>query len=299
MAQQPVIAVFGGTGFLGRRIVRRLAASGARVRIVARRPTLPAWAGEAHTLDLLAADIRDEAAVTRAVQGADGVLNAVSLYVETRELGFDAVHVEAAALLATAAQAADVPRFAQVSGLGVDLQSPSPYVRARSRGEEAVSAAFPGAVMLRPSVIFGEGDAFLSALEGVTRLPVIPLFGRGDTRLQPVLVDDVAEAAARVLAGQGGEATVFELGGAEDLSYREIVAGLLRLRGRRRLLLPVPFAAWRAIAAVMKILPNPPLTFDQVVLMAQDNVVGGEQAGFKELGITPRGVLEWLAAHGE
>ena len=295
MVQQPLIAVFGGTGFLGRRIVRRLAAKGARVRIVSRRPTLPAWAGEGDMLDLLAADIRDEAAVIRAVQGTDGVVNAVSLYVETRELSFEAVHVEAAALLATAAQAAGVRHFVQISGLGVDEQSPSPYVRARTRGEVAVREAFPGAVMLRPSVIFGHGDAFLSALEGVTRLPVIPLFGHGGTRLQPVLAEDVAKAAVRVLAGQAGEATVFELGGAEVLSYREIVEGVLRVRRRRRLLLPVPFAAWYAIAYVMKILPSPPLTYDQVVLMEQDNVVGGNQAGFGELGISPRGVLEWLA----
>lgn len=292
---QPLFAVFGGTGFLGRRIVRRLAEAGHRVRIVSRRPVLPDWAGKRHHLDLVAADIRDEAATAHAVQGADALVNAVSLYVESSRETFADIHVEAAAQLAGLARDAGVKRLVQISGLGVDSRSPSAYVRARTRGEAAVRASFPAAVMLRPSVIFGPDDAFLSALAGVTKLPVIPLFGRGVTRLQPVLVDDVAEAAARVMEAVGGHAQVLELGGGQVCTYRAVVEAMLARRGRRRLLMPVPFAAWRLIAATLSLLPNPPLTRDQLVLMATDNVATGEHPGFGALGIAPRGVLEWLA----
>lgn len=298
MADPLRVAVFGATGFLGKRIVRHLAGAGHRVRMVSRRPLLPDWATEAHRIDLVAADIRDEAATARAVQGVDGAVNAVSLYVESGTATFTAIHVDAAAQLAGLARAAGVRRLVQISGLGVDPDSPSSYVRARTRGETVVRAAFPGAVMLRPSVIFGPGDAFLAALDGVTRLPVIPLFGRGETRLQPVMADDVAAAAVRVLEGAGGDDTVFELGGAEACSYREVVKAVLARHGRRRLLMPVPFGAWRLIAATLSLLPNPPLTRDQVVLMATDNVATGQQPGFDALGIRPRGVLEWIAGPG-
>lgn len=293
---QPLAAVFGGTGFLGRHVVRALATSGARVRIVARRPALPAWSTDEHALELAAADIRDETAVARAVQGADGVVNAVSLYVESGADTFEAIHVEAAARLARAARAAGVARLVQLSGIGVDPASDSRYVRARTRGEAAVREAFPGALIVRPSVIFGPGDTFVSALTGVSRLPVIPLFGRGATRLQPVHVDDVARAIARLVEGAGGGRDTFELGGAEVLSYREILVAVLRRLGRRRLLLPVPFAAWRVIAAMLQPLPNPPLTRDQVILMEHDNVVGEGVGTFADLGLSPAAFVASLDA---
>ena len=291
------IAVFGGTGFLGSRIVRRLAEAGGRVRIVARDPALPDWAGAGHELELVAADITDPGSFAPALRDADAVVNAVSLYVEKRGgPTFEDVHVRGAADLAQQAGAQRVRRLLHVSGLGVDPESPSAFVRARWRGEEMVRSAFPAAGMLRPSVLFGRNDALLEGLEFATRMPVVPLFGSGRVRLAPVLADDLAEAVKRLLADADPPAPVHEFGGGETLSYRELVEGVLAAHGRRRLLMPLPMFAWRILATLMGVLPNPPLTYDQVVLMARDNVPRGDRPGFADLGIEPCGVLEWLRA---
>lgn len=285
------ITVFGGTGFLGRRIVDRLLRAGWRVRVAARRADEDS-AGEAETRP---ADITDSAAVARAVTGAQAVVNAVALYSEHGRETFDSVHVEAAAGLARAAQTAGVERLIHVSGIGADPASPSRYVAARGRGETAVRDACPDAVILRPSVLFGPGDAFLATLDSLTRLPLVPLFGPGRTRMQPVHVDDVAMAVERSVDIAEPPATLFELGGAEVLEYRRILEQVMAHRGRQRPLLPVPFAAWHLLAAAGRVLPRPPLTRDQVILMQQDNVVGDNAAGFGELGIEARGLSAGLA----
>lgn len=292
----PITTVFGGTGFLGNRIARALVAAGGRVRIAARHPRRPDWVTGAHTVELLTADIRNETSVTRAVFGADAVVNAVSCYVQSRRHGtFDSIHIHGAARLARAARAAHVQRFTLVSGMGVDPTSPSPYVRARMRGEELTRAAFPGALVARPSVIFGPGDAFLSALARAARLPVVPLFGSGDTRLQPVHVDDVALAVLRMLSGAGGKRKVFELGGAGVYTYREVIEQVLAALGRERRLVPVPFGVWRLLAALLKVLPDPPLTADQVMLMQRDNVASQAFGSFADLGVKPRALADCLA----
>jgi NADH dehydrogenase len=293
---RPITTVFGGTGFLGSRIARELVASGSRVRIAARRPVRPEWATANQTIELVTADVRNEPSITRAVTGARGVVNAVSLYTESGQNGtFESVHVQGATRVARAAQATGVERMVLVSGMGVDPDSPSRYVRARMRGEELVRAAFPSALVVRPSVIFGPDDAFLQTLDRIARLPAIPLFGRGETRLQPVFVDDVAKAVVKALVGVGGKRKVFELGGAGIHTYREIVEMVLAHRGRERRLVPVPFPVWHALAVMMKVLPNPPLTTDQVRLMERDNVVGMSFGRFAELGIEPRSLAECLA----
>lgn len=292
----PITTVFGGTGFLGSRIARALVAAGGRVRIAARRPKRPDWATCAQSVELLTADIRDETSITRAVFGADAVVNAVSCYVESRRHGtFDSIHIHGAARLARAAKAAHVLRFVLVSGMGVDPTSPSPYVRARMRGEELTRAAFPGALVARPSVIFGPGDAFLSALVRAARLPVVLLFGSGDTRLQPVHVDDVALAVLRMLSGAGGKRKVFELGGAGTYTYCEVIEQVLAVLDRKRTLVPMPFGVWRLLAALLKVLPNPPLTADQVMLMQRDNVAGQAFGSFADLGVKPRALADCLA----
>lgn len=292
----PITTVFGGTGFLGDRVARALVAAGGQVRIAARHPRRPDWATGAHTVELLTADIRNETSVTRAVFSADAVVNAVSCYVESRHHGtFESIHIHGAARLARAAKAAHVQRFVLVSGMGVDPTSPSPYVRARMRGEELTRAAFPGALVARPSVIFGPGDAFLGALARATKLPVVPLFGRGDTRLQPVHVDDVALAILRMLSGAGGKRKVFELGGAGIYTYREVIEQVLAALNRKRALMPVPFGVWRLLAALLKVLPNPPLTADQVMLMQRDNVASQAFGTFADLGVQPREMAECLA----
>lgn len=296
MTVTPRIAVFGGTGFLGRAVVSRLTGSGMAVRSVARHADSAAAENPSGLVEYRAADIRDEAAVGAALRDADGVVNAVSLYVE-RPGGpsFEAIHVEGAGRIAALAGQAGVGSLVHISGIGADEASASPYVRARARGEQRVRSAFPGAVILRPSVLFGPGDAFLRSLEMITRrLPVVPLFGRGGTRLQPVYVEDVAAGIERALQSPEARGRTFELGGAGIHTYREIIAMVLDHLHRRRLLVPVPFPAWHLMVTLASILPGPPLTRDQVILMETDNVVGHGMSGFSDLGLTARAMAPLL-----
>lgn len=291
-----ITTIFGGTGFVGDRIAKALVNAGGRVRIAARHPRRPDWSACTQTVELFTVDVRSEANLARAMHAADAVVNAVGHYVESRRHGsFEDIHVHGAARLARVARAAHVGRFVLISGMGSDPASESSYVRARARGEELTRAAFPGALMARPSVVYGPGDAFLGALAGVSRLPVVPLFGTGATRLQPVHVDDVAAAVARLVSGGGGNRKVFELGGAGIYSYREIVVQVLEALGRKRPLVPVPFAVWRMLAALAQVLPNPPLTRDQVLLMQRDNIAGEAFGSFADLGIQPRALADDLA----
>ncbi|MBB3189858.1 complex I NDUFA9 subunit family protein [Halomonas cerina] len=293
MPDRPV-TVFGGTGFLGATLVRELVEAGRPVRLVARRPARPAWAEAADPLELVAADIRRDDAVAAALDGAAAVVNAVSLYVQTRRLSFETIHVEGAGRLARLAREAGIERLIHVSGIGADHTSPSAYVRARAHGEAAVLETMPRAIIVRPSVLFGPQDAFLGSLAGLTRLPVIPLFGRGETRLQPVHVVDLARALARLTGEPGTPRRLFEFGGSEAMTYRQILELVLAHLGRERPLLPVPFPAWRVLAAFTGRLPNPPLTRDQVILMSRDNVVGDGVGTFDDLGIAPRSLRESL-----
>ncbi|MEQ6918462.1 complex I NDUFA9 subunit family protein [Halomonas aquatica] len=290
------ITVFGGTGFLGDAIVRELVETGHPVRIAARHPGRPEWAEAGDIIELAAADIRDEASVAEALAGASAVVNAVSLYAETRDASFEAIHVTGAGRLARQARAAGIERLVQVSGIGASHDSPSAYVRARARGEDAVLEAMPKAIIVRPSVLFGPQDAFLSGLEGLTRLPLIPLFGRGTTRLQPVHVGDVARAIAQLSGHPATQRRLFEFGGPDVLSYREILETLLAHLNRERTLVPIPFLAWRLLAALATWLPGPPLTRDQVILMQSDNVADEDVGGFRDLKILPHSLYESLAS---
>ncbi|SDK61918.1 complex I NDUFA9 subunit family protein [Billgrantia gudaonensis] len=288
------ITVFGGTGFLGRAIVGTLFNAGHHVRIAARQPTLPAWADAGDSLSLFRADIRNAHQVAEALNGADGAVNAVSLYVQRRDLRFDAIHVDAAAQLARLARAAGIERLVHLSGIGVDPRSPSAYVRARAAGEAAVLEAFPRATLLRPSVLFGPEDAFLTALAGLTRLPVIPLFGRGETRLQPVHVNDVARAVDRILGSHPPPQRLFELGGPDVLRYRDVLGQVMAHLARERPLIPIPLPLWHGLALIASALPSPPLTRDQVILMARDNLADPDIAGFQTLGILPHALRDSL-----
>ncbi len=289
-----MITVFGGTGFLGRTLVRRLAAQGEPVRVAARRPdSHPSIPGYGR-VESISADIREEAAVLRALEGAHGVVNAVGLYVEGQGATFREVHVAGAARLARLAREHDTPRLIHISGLGADPASCAPYVAARGRGERAVREAFPEATILRPSVLFGPGAAFLRTLDRVSRLPMIPLFGRGRTRLQPVHVEDVAEAAVQALYRAQAPGRTYELGGTQALTYRGILRLVLAQRARWRPMLPVPFAIWKALAGLASFLPHPPLTRDQIALLERDNVVARDARGFAELGVCPSGLRQRL-----
>jgi uncharacterized protein YbjT (DUF2867 family) len=279
------VTVFGGTGFLGRRLVRRLAAEGAAVRIAVRSPDLAR--GD------LRADVRDQASVAAAVAGADAVVNAVSAYVEKGGVTFESVHVQGAKTLAQEAAAAGVARLVLVSGIGADAQSRSAYIRARGRGELVASQAFPGATIVRPSAMFGPGDALFGTLADIVRrLPAVPLIGGGSTRLQPVYVEDVAEAIVRLLADPESAGRTYELAGPGVYTLRELVSFALRILDKRRLLVPVPFIVAEIQARLFEFLPSPPLTTGQVDLLRLDNLASGDLPGFRELDIRPKALEE-------
>jgi uncharacterized protein YbjT (DUF2867 family) len=285
--------VFGGTGFVGRRVVRHLRESGTRVRIVSRHPR----AGEDDGIEQIAADAHDERSVEAAVAGADGVVNAISLYVEHGRDTFHSVHVETAAKIARTARRAGIRRFVHVSGISADTASPSPYIRSRGEGEAAVQTAFPGAVIVRPAVMFASDDAFLTTILRLLRsLPVYPIFGDGKTRLQPVYVDDVAAAIAQILRQSQNPYPVYELAGPRIYSYEEFLRAIARIARLRPVLMRMPFAFWNALAGVAEMLPQPPLTRNQVELMQIDTTASESPPGFSALRISPRSLEDELEA---
>jgi len=288
------VSVFGGTGFLGRRLVRRLAAEGETLRIAVRSPDRAQSVLRAADLDrvtVFRADVRDQASVAAAVAGVDAVVNAVSAYVEKPGVTFESVHEQGAKTLAQEAAAAGVARLVLVSGIGADPESRSPYIRARGRGELVVRQAFPSATIVRPSAMFGPGDALFGTLANIVRLlPVVPLIGGGRTRLQPVYAEDVAEAIVRMLADRGTAGQTYELAGPGVYTLRELVSFALRLIDKRRLLVPVPFAVAEIQARLFEFLPSPPLTTSQVDLLRVDNLASGALPGFRDLNIRPKAV---------
>src|SRR6266496_3199951 len=291
------VTVFGGTGFLGRRIVRHLRYREFPVRIASRHPDRghKQFGPDDPQLQFLEVNIQDERSVADALAGAYGVVNAVSLYVEHGLETFHSVHVESAQRVAAQTRRAGVERLVHVSGIGADAASPSRYIRKRGEGELAVRAAFNDAFLVRPAVMFGPDDAFLTTVRKLLRqLPIYPMFGRGRTRLQPAYVVDVAEAIARALQRTQTHAITFECGGPRVYSYEELLRALARDADLKRILIPLPFAAWRALAWTAELLPNPPVTRNQVELMQVDNVCSPGVPGFAELGISPHSVENML-----
>ncbi len=292
-----LVTVFGGTGFLGREIVSRLAAQGTSVRIAARNPNRIRGDEPGERVSTVRADVCDDTSVAAAVAGAGSVINAVGLYVERGVETFDAVHIAGAARVARLAARAGVRRLVHVSGIGASVGSASRYVRARAEGERRVREHFEGATIVRPSVLFGPGDSLLASIDAITRAaPVFPLFGRGLTRLQPVYVGDVADALVRVLALPETGGRICELGGPDIFTYRELIDAVLNYRGRRRWLLPIPYSIWTVLAHLLSVLPSPPLTVDQVILMRDDNVVGGGVVTLADLVPTPHSLQPLIAS---
>lgn len=292
-----IVAVFGGTGFLGRRVVRHLRKHDFSVRVASRHPDRGhrLFGLDDPQLQSVEADIHDERSVADALAGAYGVINAVSLYVEHREDTFHSVHVASAQKLAAMARRAGVERLAHVSGIGSDAASPSLYIRKRGEGELAVRAAFADATLIRPAVMFGSDDVFLTTiLNLLRRLPIYPMFGRGMTRLQPAYAEDVAEAIARVLQGTQTPAITFECGGPRVYSYEELLRAVALEADLMPILIPIPFFAWHALAWIAEKLPSPPITRNQVELMQVDTVSSPKMPGFAELGISPHSVEDIL-----
>ena len=287
------VTVFGGTGFVGRRVVRYLRDSGTRVRIVSRHRGRGADAGIEH----IAADAHDQRSVEAAVAGADAIVNAISLYVEHGTDTYHSVHVETAAKVAKASRDAGIKRFVHVSGIGANTASPSPYIRSRGEGEAAVQTAFPGAVIVRPAAMFGPDDAFLTTILRLLRsMPAYPMFGNGRTRLQPVYVDDVAAAIAQILRQSQKPYDIYELAGPRVYSYEELLRTIARIAGLRPVLMRMPFSFWNALAGVAELLPQPPLTRNQVELMQIDTTASERLPGFRALGISPRSLEDELEA---
>lgn len=297
----PIATIFGGSGFVGRYVARRLAKEGWRVRVAVRRPNEAHFVrpyGDVGQVEPIQANIRDDASVARAVEGAAAVVNCVGILFEDGRQRFDPVQAEGAGRVARAAKAAGASRFVHLSAIGADPESEADYARTKAAGEAAVLEAFPEATILRPSIVFGVEDQFFNRFAAMARLsPVVPMVG-ADTKFQPVYVDDVAIAAVKTATGQA-EPGLYELGGPEVFTFRELMEIMLKEIRRRRLLIALPFFVARAMAFVLDMigkvtgligLPNSQLTRDQVKLLAKDNVVGDGAKGFAELGVNPASV---------
>lgn len=279
------VAVFGGSGFLGHRIVEQLAAAGIEACAAVRSPD---EAPKGPRMTATYADVRDGTFVEIALEGCDAAVNAVGLYVEKGSATFEAVHVHGAEHVARACAGRGLKRLVHISGIGSDANSSSAYVRSRGRGEDCVRAAFPDATILRPSVMFAPDDHFVNAVAGIARTtPALPMFGSGETRLQPVFSGDVAAAVAAALQREEAADKVYELGGPDVFTFRALLEKVLAAAGRERLLMPLPFALWDALAALSTMLSSPPITEGQVALMRSDNVVSGAMPGLADLGVAP------------
>jgi len=291
----PIITVFGATGFLGRRIVRRLHKEGCAVRIVSRHPNRgqTLFGTDDPRLQAIEGDIRNTQSVADAIAGVRGVVNSVSLYAERGKETFHALHVECAQRVAMQAHRLGVEQLVHLSGIGADAQSRSPYIRSRGQGELAVRAAYRGAILVRPAVMFGPDDAFLTViLKLLQRLPAYPLFGSGMTKLQPTHVEDVAEAIAKILQRTERDPITLECGGSHVYTYKDLVRSVALAAGLNPVLVPVSLTVWHALARAAELLPSPPITRNQVELMQIDTVASPEGLGFRELGIVPQQLEE-------
>src|SRR3954462_10392042 len=286
-----LVTVFGGSGFLGRHTVRALARAGWRIRVAVRCPNSAFFLRPLATvgqIDIVKCDVTDPEAVARAVQGAKAVVNLCGILFQSGQT-FEEVQCDGAGHVARAAAAAGATALVQVSAIGADRESDSEYAATKAEGEEAVREAFPKAVILRPSIIFGPEDGFFNKFAAMARfLPALPLIGGGRTRFQPVFVGDVAQAIVTGLSRQDGR--TYELGGPAVYSFKELLQLILRETGRRRLLVPLPFGLAMIKAAFLQLLPKPLLTMDQVRLLKKDNVVSPTAPGLADLGITPTSV---------
>ena len=300
-----LITIFGGSGFLGRHLVGALAKRQYRIRIAVRRPDLAGHLqplGRVGQIHAVQANVRHRPSVAAAVRGSDVVINLVGILFEAGRQRFDAVQSFGAEAVALAAAAHDA-RMIHVSAIGAQENSRSAYARAKAQGEKLVFAATPQAIIFRPSILFGPNDDFFNRFAGLARLsPALPLVGGGHTRFQPVFAGDVAEAIAKAVAGETKPGAIYELGGPEVLTFKELMEFVLVTIERRRLLLPLPFGLAKLQATAfellsklpLRVLSKPLLTRDQVELLRYDNVVSdtARQEGrtLEELGITPRSI---------
>jgi NADH dehydrogenase len=296
---QGLVTVFGGSGFIGRQVVRALAKRGARVRVACRRTNLAdrlRLLGDVGQIEVVQANLRMAASVERALQGAEACVNLVGVLYESGRQRFQSLHAQGAATAAAAARAQGVSRFVQVSAIGADANSASKYARTKAMGEEAARAAIPGAAVIRPSLVFGQDDQLFNRFASLALMsPALPLPGGGATRFQPVFVGDVAAAIAACASDASTAGKTFELGGPSVYSFRELMQLMLKEIHRQRLLLPLPWPLARLVGTLgdlqASVLPvAPPLTSDQVELLRTDNVPHAGMPGLEAFGIRPAAV---------
>lgn len=298
-----LVTIYGGSGFVGRYIARRMAKEGWRVRVAVRRPNEAMFVrtyGVVGQVEPVLCNIRDDASVASVLQGADAVVNCVGVLAETGKNTFDAVQAEGAERIARLAQEAGIDRMVHISAIGADLDSESEYARSKAEGEAGVLKHQPAAMIVRPSIIFGTEDAFFNRFAGMARMgPILPVVG-ANTRFQPVHVDDVAQAAVKGVLGEAQG--VFELGGPVAMTFRELMNLMLDVIRRRRLVLNIPFFAARIIAFGFDMMQaitgglvkNSMVTRDQVKNLRNDNVVSEGAQGFDALGIEPVAMVSVL-----
>ena len=313
-----LVTVFGGSGGIGRQVVKSLAKRGYQVRVAVRDPQAALFLkpmGDVGQITPVQANIRDTDSVRRAVAGADSVVNLVGILQEGGAQRFGAVQGQGAASVAEAAAAAGVKSLVHISAIGASPTSPSAYARSKAAGEAAVREDFPNASILRPSVVFGPHDEFFIRFAAMAQLPIplpvfgcgfprmtmdgLKIYGDGGTRFQPVYVGDVADAIVACLERPDTRGKLYELGGPRTYSFCEIMELVLQQTGRWRPLIPVPFGMASLIGFFAEFLPKPLLTRDQVKLLAQDNVVSGEESTFADLDIEPKAVEVVLPSYLE
>lgn len=296
-----LVTVFGGSGFIGRYATRALVRAGYRVRVAVRRPHVAGdlrLAGPPGWVDLVQANVRHAPSVTAAVEGADAVVNLVGILFESGRQTFERAQLEGARTLADAAAAEGVSRFVQISAIGADAESKSAYARTKAKGEAAVRGAFPEAVILRPSIVFGPEDAFFNRFADLARrAPFLPAIGGGRTRFQPVFVGDVADAIVAAVTREDTAGRTYELGGPRTYTFSELYDLILEETGRKRLKLPIPFFLAKtmgyALGLAGRYLPiEPPITAGQVEMLKRDNMVADGALTLEDLGVTERESVE-------
>ena len=296
-----LVVVFGGSGFVGRYVVQRLARRGARIRVAVRHPETALFLkpmGATGQIQVVQANVREPASVAAAAEDADILVNLAGILSPRGKQTFDTVQAQGAGNIARAAKAAGAKQLVHISAIGADPDSDSAYARSKAEGEQAAQEAFPDATILRPSLIFGPEDDFFNRFAAMARLlPVMPLIA-GDSRFQPVYVGDIADAVVAALeTGRKAAGKTFELGGPRVYSFKELLELTMKEAMIRRPFLPIPMPLARLQAFFAQLLPNPPLTPDQLRLLARDNVVAEDAKGVSDLGIVPTPLEAILPAY--
>lgn len=292
----PIVTIFGGSGFVGRYIASRMARKGWRVRVAVRRPNEAMFVktyGDVGQVEPIFANVRDDQSTSRAIAGADAVVNCVGILSETSRQKFDGIHTDAAERIARLSSELGVSKFVHISAIGANPESESNYAKSKAHGETAVLEHFPSAVIMRPSIVFGAEDEFFNRFAGLSRIsPIIPVIG-GNTKFQPVFVDDVAAAVEAALL-QSVDTGIYELGGPDVASFRDLMVKMLGVIRRKRIILNIPFGIAAIKAGFFDLtqslsggLVPAPFSRDQVKQLKVDNIVSGNYPGLSDLGVKP------------